>query len=243
MSRKTLGILGGMGPEAGAILFKKVLQLTPARTDQEHLEILLHSNSAIPDRTDGILGLGPSAEPELARSVQLLERAGAGCIIIACVTAHHYLESLRAGSQTPILSVVEETVNFMDEHYSGLNSVGLLASTGAVQAGVFQQEFDRRSLNTNVLSEQAQEDLFNEAIYGEYGIKSGRGDKRNCEKMHKAAEILIEQGSEVIVGGCSEIPIVLGEKVANVSVIDTMGVLAAAAVAFCCPDAMVNPGG
>ena len=242
MARKFLGILGGMGSEAGAYLLDRVLHHTPARKDQEHLEILLYSNPTIPDRTEDILGLGPSAEPELTRSIELLESAGVACITIACVTAHHYIELLRAGAQPQILSIVEETAKYLENNHPGRNRIGLLATTGTIRAGVFQKEFDQRSLETIVLPEKAQESLTMEAVYGEHGIKSGRGDDRNSEKLLEASKMLIEKGAEVIVAGCTEIPLILSGKVFDVSVIDTLDVLALAAVTFCCPAAGENPG-
>ena len=243
MARKFLGILGGMGSVAGAYLLERVLHHTPARKDQEHLEILLYSNPTIPDRTEDILGLGPSAEPELIRSIQLLESTGVACISIACVTAHHYIESMRARVQPPVLSIIEETAMYLDEYFPGKNRIGLLATTGTIRAGIFQKEFDRRSLKTIVLPEEAQENLIMEAIYGERGIKSGSSDDHNGAKLLEASKMLIEDGAEVIVAGCTEIPLILSGKVFDVSVIDTLDVLAIATVTFCWPAAGENSTG
>jgi len=231
--KKFLGILGGMGPAAGAYLFQKILAHTPAKTDQDHLEILLYSNSAVPDRTQGILGLGPSAEPELMRSVKFLHDAGVRCILIACVTAHHYLSGLRQCVTTPILSIVEETADHSTKAFGEKKRIGLLATTGTLKAGVFQDEFTRRSLEAVCLPEPLQETLVMHAIYGSDGIKAGRVDGGAREMLFKACDSLVERGADLLVAGCTEIPLVLQEKVHAAPLVDPMDVLARSAVRFC----------
>ena len=55
MPEKTVGIMGGMGPEAGADIFLKILAATPARKDQDHLHVILDSNAKTPNRVDALL--------------------------------------------------------------------------------------------------------------------------------------------------------------------------------------------
>jgi len=233
MSRKRLGILGGMGAQAGACLLQKVLDHTPARVDQEHLDILLYSNPGVPDRTRSILGTGESAEPELVRSVRLLEQSGVDCIIIACVTSHHYIENLRASVQPEILSIVEETAEFLSRECAGRTRAGLLATSGTVRAGFIQEEFRRRGLETLVPADADQEQLVMHAIYGEQGIKAGFLDEANRGLLARAAERLVAQGAEVLIAGCTEIPLVLEGEVRGAPVVDMMDALAEGAVAHC----------
>ena len=74
---KIIGILGGMGPEATADLFFRIIKSTPAKRDQDHIRTLINSNPKIPDRTSSILHDGPSPLPEMIESGRVLERAGA----------------------------------------------------------------------------------------------------------------------------------------------------------------------
>ena len=83
-----LGILGGMGPLATCIFFEKIIKLTKAEKDQDHIHVIMDSNTKIPDRTDYILGKGPDPRPELIRSAVKLESMGADYIAIPCNTAH-----------------------------------------------------------------------------------------------------------------------------------------------------------
>src|SRR5437870_609987 len=73
---KVVGVLGGMGPLATADFYAKLVRLTPARTDQEHLHVIIDSNPKIPDRTDGLGGEGPDPTPHLVATARSLEGVG-----------------------------------------------------------------------------------------------------------------------------------------------------------------------
>lgn len=87
---KVIGILGGMGPEATAELFLRIIKATPAQRDQDHLRVIVDNNPKIPDRTAAILGEGQSPLPEMVRTARNLERAGVDFIVMPCNTAHYY---------------------------------------------------------------------------------------------------------------------------------------------------------
>ena len=78
---KKLGIIGGMGSVAASYIFNRIIELAPAQTDQEYIEIFIHNNTAIPDRTQGILLDGESPLPELKRSISLLNDMNVDYII------------------------------------------------------------------------------------------------------------------------------------------------------------------
>ena len=94
--KKTIGILGGMGPLATADLFQKITLLTEAETDRDHIRVYIDSNANIPDRTAAILSNGPDPVPEMASALRNLEACGADCVIMPCNTAHYFLPRLNA---------------------------------------------------------------------------------------------------------------------------------------------------
>ncbi len=118
---KTIGILGGMGPQATVSLFQKIIDRKQALCDQEHIPLLIDNNTAIPDRTDYILGKGINPRPEIIRSAVRLENAGADLLIMPCNTAHvFYLDVV--GKITTIMRALrnamkkglrESTVSFV----------------------------------------------------------------------------------------------------------------------------------
>ena len=95
MSEKTIGILGGMGPEATIDLYYRIIKATPACKDQDHIKTIIYSNPKIPDRTKAILSEGRSPLPELLSTASAIKRAGADFIIIPCNTAHYFINALR----------------------------------------------------------------------------------------------------------------------------------------------------
>ena len=108
--RKTIGVLGGMGPEATAHFFSLIIRHTAAAKDQDHVPVLIYNLPQIPERTPAILGRGPSPVPLLRKGVLTLARAGADFIVIPCVSAHAFLADVRRSSPVPILSLVEEAL-------------------------------------------------------------------------------------------------------------------------------------
>ena len=106
---KTIGIIGGMGPEATADLFLKIIRNTKAEKDQAHVPVLIDSNTAIADRTAAILTGAPSPLPELIKSAKRLEAAGAKYLMMACNTAHCFYNDVQAAVNVPLLHMPRET--------------------------------------------------------------------------------------------------------------------------------------
>jgi len=137
---KTIGILGGMGPEATVFFYQKIIDLTPALKDQDHIPTLIYSNPQIPNRTDAILNnqLEETARA-LGRSGKILEEGGASFIVIPCNTAHFWIEDIRQAVTIPVIDMIEETVRFLVEKLH-LKQVGLLSSIGTKKTEVYQKK-------------------------------------------------------------------------------------------------------
>jgi aspartate racemase len=230
MPEKIIGILGGMGPEATVDLFTKIVKGTKARKDQDHLRILIDNNPKIPDRTLAIQGKGPNPLPQLVRSAKLLENGGANLIVIPCVTAHYYYESLKKKVKIPILNLVEMTVQYIKSRLKGISKVGLLATTGTIQAGLFQTSFSHTDLQLIIPTPEVQKKWVMEAIYGRSGIKAIGPSENSKRLILNASEKLIHQGAQAIIAGCTEVPLVLKERDLSVPVIDPISILAEAAI-------------
>ena len=86
--KKTIGILGGMGPLATADLFRKITLLTKASCDNDHIRVYIDSNAQIPDRTAAILHGGKDPLPQMRAALHSLEACGASCVIMPCNSAH-----------------------------------------------------------------------------------------------------------------------------------------------------------
>ncbi|MEM2419769.1 MAG: amino acid racemase [Candidatus Bathyarchaeia archaeon] len=228
MKEKVIGILGGMGPEATAELFYRIIKETPAKKDQEHIRIIVDNNPKIPDRTAAILGEGENPLPEMVKTAKNLERAGADFIVMPCITAHYYIKELRKSVRIPVLSMVELTTKALSENFPNVKRVGLLGTTGTVIGKVFDEALSKVGVKVVYPSDKAQKRVM-KAIYK--CIKAGKlseGRKIVIEEANR----LIKGGADAIICGCTEISLVLKDVDVAKPVIDPLQILARNAVMF-----------
>ncbi len=137
---KTVGILGGMGPEATILLMQKVLAAVPARDDADHVPLLVHQNPQVPSRIKALIeGGGDDPGPTLAKMARDLQSAGARALAMPCNTAHHYAPAIRAATDLPFLDMLDLTAAHLAR--MGARRVGMLASPATRIAGVFGAPF------------------------------------------------------------------------------------------------------
>ena len=225
-----------MGSVAAAYLFKRIVELTPTSVDQEYIETIVHNNIRVPDRTKGILYGGESPLPELLRSTEFLNTAGVDYIVIACMTSHHFVQELRKESKAIIIDAIEETVIHVAEKYPGIKKAGVLASTGAIKLGLFQNKLSARGIESVILNDSDQKTHFMDPIYEDWGIKAGFVTGKPKERFVEAVEILRKSGAEALVAGCSELPLVLKRQELSIPMIDANEIMAVRAVELCFRD-------
>lgn len=202
--QRTVGIIGGMGPAATADLIAKITAATPASRDQDHLRLLVDSNPAIPDRNLAVAGRGPSPVPAIVTSARLLERAGAELLVIACNTAHAWVEEIRSAVTVPILSMIDVTVDGVLAA-GPPQRVGVMATTACLAAELYQSRFASAGVQTITLDAEKQRLLM--ATIDE--IKASGVTPEARSRMAELAAELAGAGADVIVAGCTEIPLAL----------------------------------
>ena len=143
--KKSIGILGGMGPLATADLFKKIVLLTKAGCDNDHIRIYIDDNAQIPDRTTAILEGGTDPVPAMTDSVKKLSSIGADVLIMPCNTAHYFLPRLKEVSPIPFISMLEETARTCRESH-GDTPVGLLGTTGTIRSGIYHKALEEQGV-------------------------------------------------------------------------------------------------
>jgi aspartate racemase len=227
--RKTIGILGGMGPEATAHFFSLIIKHTAAAKDQDHVPVLIYNLPQIPERTPAILGKGPSPVPLLRRGVRTLARAGADFIVVPCVSAHAFLPDIRRASLVPILSLLDEALVDAKKKNPGLKRAGLLASTGTVRSGLFAKTFTKAGIEIITPTEKEQARVM-EAVFGKGGVKAGFTEGRPRKLVLDVARRLIKRGAEAVIAGCTEIPLVLRDEDIPVPLIEPMRIAAQACI-------------
>lgn len=230
MREKTIGILGGMGPEATLDLFAKIIANTPVAKDQDHLRVVIDSNPRVPDRTAAILHGGPSPVPAMLAGIEALKKAGADFVVIPCVSAHFFLQELQGESGLPILSMFDVTAEHILQQHPTIHKLGMLATTGTLQGGRFRERLQQAGIETIMPAGPDQERV----MMAIYEIKAASAVSRDrsaiAAEVRELAARLIQRGAQGVVAGCTEIPLVLKPGDLGVPVFDTLLLLARAAI-------------
>jgi aspartate racemase len=195
-----LGILGGMGPAATADFMNKLIQLTPATCDQEHIPMLITNLPQTPDRSENILGAGSDPLPMLLKGIAMLNAAGVGAIAIPCNSSHHWYEQLSAASTAPILHIVRATVPAIP---IGTKVVAVLATRGALKSGIYQRELDAAGFDyvlPDAGEEQAEVDATIRSIKAGQNTEGGAHLQRSLNAMQR-------RGASAAIMACTEISI------------------------------------
>ncbi len=253
--KRVIGIMGGLGPFAHLELERLILAATEQVIgrpphDQDYPAWILSSVPATPDRTLALLEGGPSSLPALLESARRLSgKFGADFVVIPCNTAHAYLNELRAQVPLPFIDMVQETAEEALRRVGPSGGVGILGTTGTVKAGIYSKQVEAlgaRAITPLDLGdgEELQEKLVMEPIFGALdgakrlggGIKSGKcaipeEKERLAQPLRKAAKLLAEAGADIVLTGCTEIPLAIGRDSADgVPLLDPMDVAARACV-------------
>ncbi len=224
----SVGVLGGMGPAATLDFLQKLLAATPARTDQDHLRVLVDSNPKLPDRNAAIAGRGPSPGPGLASMARGLEASGADVLVMACNTAHAFEPDIRGAVKIPFLSMIEATVEAVLQRSPGVRRVGLLAAAGCLDAGLYQAAFAAHGVRT-LEPRDALRERFMALVYR---IKAGETGPAARAEMASIGAALVAQGAEALAAACTEVPLVLDPSDVSVPLTDSTDALVAKTSAF-----------
>ncbi len=225
--KKTLGIIGGMGPMATAYLLQLIIEMTDAKTDQEHLDVIVFNRPAVPDRTAYILdNTKPSPLPVLRDAAQKLTGLGAGVLCAPCVTSHYFYEALSGRIPVPFVHMLRETAEELRR--AGRRKTGVMATTGTVRMGLFQSALGEAGIEAQLPSPACQE-LVMSMIYDE--IKAGK--PASPEKFQAAEEELYAQGCDSIVLGCTELSLIKKSAPLGPGYLDALEVLSKRCVQLC----------
>lgn len=209
--RFKIGIIGGVGPAATTDFMDKVFLHTQARRDQDHLQMIVEHNPKIPDRTEHLLGNGSDPTIALYAACKKLEANEANIIAIPCNTAHAFVERIQPYLGIPIVNMLSETIAYLTRQHPARQRVGLLATTGTVQSGIYHELAIAAGLKL-IQPDATHQALVMQAIYGEQGVKAGFREGICQSHLHAALVHLVEQGVEAVILGCTELPILLAQS-------------------------------
>jgi len=198
-----IGILGGMGTQAGLDFCNKLAKLNRGKIDQQYPLFILYNKSNVPGRPENINKYNKVLK-SLVDGCLSLQRSKCSFIVIPCNTAHYWYEDLQKKIKIPILSM-PKMVYLHAKKKCKLNSkIGILATEGTLRTGVYNKFFDK---NFSLLSpkKKLQIESVNTAI--KY-VKMGK--IKEAEKIIKpAVNYLIKMKCKKIILGCTELPIAI----------------------------------
>lgn len=229
-----VGVVGGVGPMATVDFMSKVVKLTDAGRDQDHIKMIVEQNPQIPDRTEHLVRGGTDPTIAMFATCKKLEAAEADLIAIPCNTAHAFVDRMQAHLRIPVLNMLDETMAQVSGLYPG-QLVGLLATSGTVESRVYA-EAARRAGVEMIVPDAEHQRLVMESIYGVAGVKAGFTDGQCREDLLKAIVHLAKRGAAVLVLGCTELPLIYPQTIefdaegTTVALLDPTMLLAAACV-------------
>lgn len=220
---KILGILGGMGPAATLAFLARVQALTPARGDADHIRVVMDLNPQVPDRNTR----PGEAEAELAAMAMRLKAAGADVLAMPCNTAHAQKAGILAAG-LPFVDMIAATVQAATAGEA--RAIGILATPGG--EALYRPALEAAG-RLPVLLAGPDRAAFMACVYG---VKRGDTGPANRAEMARLAGNLRATGAEVIIAGCTEVPLLLDVSAVSVPLVDSAEVLARACVEACLSD-------
>jgi aspartate racemase len=218
---KTLGIIGGMGPLATADFYMKLVQMTDAKHEFEHIHTIIDSNPSIPDRSSFIKTGVDDPTGELLASLKRLERMGADVIAMPCNTAHYFYDILCANTKLTFINMIDETIHHALSVADATDRIGLLATTGTYDSKIYESSAIRSGFELVVPPESVRQQLMSLI----YALKNGETDQIESIKQ-KVYDYMDHQNLDAWILGCTELPIILKDGITKYNMIDSTLILA-----------------
>ena len=225
---RVVGILGGMGPQATVDLMRQIVRATPAAAERDHVRMIVDCNPRVPARSAALSGAGPSPGPELARMARGLVAAGADVLAMPCNTAHAFADEIESAVDVPLLHMIDLAVEAAASSIPGIERIGLLATRGTRRTRLFHDRFEALGLALVEPDEEGQRVLDGLIVK----VKTHDPTDRDRDALQALLVDLVERGSDVVVAGCTEVPLLLPAAPAA-RIVDPSDVLARAVVRFC----------
>ncbi|MDZ4364031.1 aspartate/glutamate racemase family protein [Brevundimonas sp.] len=217
---RILGILGGMGPAATVAFLDRLVTLTPAEHDEDHIRVLMDMNPQVPNRHRN----PPGAAEALGRMATSLRDMGAQVLAMPCNTAHAHASAIRAAG-IPFIDMIERTAAAAVQ--TGAQRIGILATPGGQD--LYVAELERQGRAAVVLN-TGDRRAFLDTVFA---VKRGDVDAGQRMEMRRLAAALVSQGAQVVIAGCTEVPLLLASEDVTVPLVDSAEVLAMACIAAC----------
>ena len=231
-----IGVLGGMGPAATVDFLDKLVRLTPALRDQEHLPFIVANLPHIHDRSCAILGAGRDPLPQLLAGIEMLNELAVGVIAVPCNSSHHWFEQMSQASKAPLLHIASACIAAIP--LASARRVAVFATRGALASGFYQRELLACGLDFCVPDATTQEQV-DRCIRA---VKAGQVEVGG-QHLTQACQAMRQQGASALIMGCTELPVAARQAdLSGLVPVDSSLALAQACVDFALKRGWNRPG-
>ena len=225
---KTLGVIGGMGPMASQLFYRMIIEHTKAEKDQDHIRMIILSDSKMPDRTGAILKKETDEVAEqLLRDALFLQNADCDYICVTCNTAHYFVDMISPEVVTPFIHMIKETAKEMSERFPG-GKIGIMATTGTILTEIYQNTLKEHGLDPYVPGSTVQELVMHE-IYE--CIKAGK--PYDSAAWDLITDDFRQAGCSNVILACTELSVIKSDENLGDWFTDPMLIMARRAIEAC----------
>lgn len=224
---KSVGVIGGLGPETTAEFYLEVIFQCQKQNTEQRPSIVIASVPLPFEIERDLIERNVGKEryiPFLVQEAQRLEKSGVDFLVMPCNSLHVFIEDIRQAVAIPVLSIVEETVSYLDAH--GFKKVGLISTSATIANNVYETKFKEHGISyiTPDGLQRAQMDKIIQRLIAGQHLNSDR------ELIHTIIGELSEQDVDAVALACTDLQLLIPSS-SKVVVFDTMKVLAEATVA------------
>lgn len=224
---KTLGILGGVGPQTTSKVYLSIIDLVRKSKAYKYPSIIIYNLPFPYIIEDEAIIQGINSEkmiPYLIDGAKILEKAGASIGILPCNTLHKYMNEIRESVQFPFLSILDETALHLKS--LEIQTIGILATKTTVESDIYGDVLKKNGINIlyPLLSEQ--DDINNIIVE----LIQGKGSNVHSRKIEKICDSLSKQGATGILLACTDLQMAITNVNISIPLIDTTEILIRASV-------------
>ena len=198
-----IGILGGMGTQAGLDFCNKLAKLNRGKLDQQYPMFVLYNKSNTPKRPENLKKYF-NVLKALVDGCKMLEKNNCKFIVMPCNTAHYWYDDLKKKIKIPILSMPKEVFIHTKKLCKKKSKIGLLGTEATLKTGIYGKYFTK-DYNLVTPDKILQKKNVNKAIKL---VKMGKVKK--AEKiLRPAVNYLVKKKCKKIILGCTELPVAI----------------------------------
>ena len=223
---KTVGIIGGLGPETTAEFYLDIVFSCYKKTKKSRPGIIISSVPLPYQIEEELIIDNKGAEryiPFLVKEAIRLEKAGADFIVMPCNSLHVFINEIREAVKIPVLSIVEETVKFLKKN--NFHKVGIISTSATIQNKLYETAFEENGIAYET------PDNFQQAKMGKFILNLVTGQQKNSdrEELIKIINDFEKKGVDCVALACTDLQLLI-PKHPTLKIFDTMKIFADATV-------------